>query len=51
MNRLTNFLYLAGGMLIGCLAIVAGLIIGGGTTAHAQARGRAETEHPLHHGG
>ena len=39
MNRLTNFLYLAGGMLIGCLAIVTGLITGGGTTAHAQAGG------------
>ena len=37
MNRLTNSLYLAGGMLIGCLAIITGLITGGGTTAHAQA--------------
>ena len=37
MNRLTNTLLLAAGMLIGCLAIVTGLIPGGGTTAHARA--------------
>jgi hypothetical protein len=35
MNRLTNFLCLAGGMLIGCLT----LVTGGGTTARAQAAG------------
>ena len=40
MNRLTKFLCLAGGILIGCLAIViTGLITGGGTAAHAQASG------------
>src|SRR5689334_23419143 len=36
MKRLTNSLCLAGGMLLGCLAIVTGLIPGAGT-AHAQA--------------
>jgi hypothetical protein len=40
MNRLSNFLWLAGGMLIGFLALVAVQIIGGGKTAHAQAGGR-----------
>jgi hypothetical protein len=37
MNRLTNSLCLAAGMLLGCLAVVTGLITSGGTTAHAQA--------------
>src|SRR5690242_16575667 len=37
MNRLTNLLWLAVGMLVGCLAIVTILITGGGTAAHAQA--------------
>jgi arylsulfatase A-like enzyme len=34
-NRFTNLLWLAGGMLIGCLAVTSGWI-GGRTTAHAQ---------------
>ena len=37
MHRLTNCLLLAGGILIGSLAVVTGLIPGGGATAHAQA--------------
>ncbi len=36
MKRLTNFLCFSGAMLIVLLAIVTRLIIGGGTTAHAQ---------------
>src|SRR3974377_1540522 len=37
MNRPTNVLCLAGGMLIGCLAVVTGMVTGAGTIAYAQA--------------
>ena len=39
MSCLTNSLRLARRMLISCLAIVTGLVTGGGTTARAQAPG------------
>src|SRR5271165_4525966 len=39
MNRRKNLRWMAGGMLIGTLGLIASLITGGGTTVYAQAAG------------
>ena len=49
MKRLTNFLWLAAGMVIGCLGLIIGLITARWDRTRASGW-YAETEHPLYHG-